>query len=280
VSVQAGFLLASTILTVSTWHALGQDEAKNAKVPIVVGEWTGTWGPLVPKPANPAAKSTEMLLDCTVSYKDGLWQATFEGECGRPYKYTVKMEGRQAGDVVLFKGTTDLGEKDGGVYDWIGRADPKEFVGFYTSAKYTGTFRLAPKKGQRPKDAAQKELDALQGTWTTAGLIYNGKDFLADGKRGFHFVFKGDEAAIEGNEAVKKEYAKIKVKLDPAAAQKCIDITVTGGIQLNATIEGIYELKGDELKICAKVFGLERPSEFASPAGSSIVLLTLKREPQ
>jgi hypothetical protein len=30
------------------------------------------------------------------------------------YKYTVKMDGRQAGDVMLFKGTTDLGEKDGG----------------------------------------------------------------------------------------------------------------------------------------------------------------------
>jgi len=34
---------------------------------------------------------------------------------------------------VLFKGTADLGPKDGGVYDWIGRATEKEFVGFYTS---------------------------------------------------------------------------------------------------------------------------------------------------
>jgi hypothetical protein len=53
---------------------------------------------------------------------------------------------------VLFKGTVDLGEKDGGIYDWIGRADDREFVGFYTSAKYSGAFRMnraaqpAPKK--------------------------------------------------------------------------------------------------------------------------------------
>jgi hypothetical protein len=77
-----------------------------------------------------------------------------EGECGRPYKYTIKMEGRQAGAVVLFKGTTDLGEKDGGVYgqkdggvyDWVGRATDKEFVGFYTIAHYMGVFQLARTK--------------------------------------------------------------------------------------------------------------------------------------
>jgi hypothetical protein len=168
VTFRAGFILVSSFWTMSTWDALAQDQVKKDKMPIVVGQWTGTWGPLLPKPANPAAKNAEMLLDCTVIYKDGAWQATFEGECGRPYKYTIKMEGRQAGDVVLFKGTTDLGEKDGGVYDWIGRAGPQEFVGFYTSAKYTGAFRLTPKKAERPNDAVKKDLDALQGMWTTA----------------------------------------------------------------------------------------------------------------
>jgi hypothetical protein len=77
---------------------------------------------------------------------DGTWQATFEGECGRPYKYTIQMKGRQAGDAVLFQGSVDLGEKDGGVYDWIGRANADEFIGFYTSKGHTGHFRLA-----RPK---------------------------------------------------------------------------------------------------------------------------------
>jgi hypothetical protein len=146
-----------------------QQPASQKSVPKVTGQWTGTWGPLFPKPAASPMKAAQMLLDCTVEHKDGVWQATFEGECGRPYKYTVKMEGRQAGDVVLFKGTTDLGEKDGGVYDWIGRATPEEFVGFYTSAKYTGTFRLTPKKEAGPKTAAQKEVDALQGTWCSSG---------------------------------------------------------------------------------------------------------------
>ena len=42
----------------------------------------------------------------------------------------------------MFKGTTDLGAQDGGVYDWVGRANAKQFVGFYTSAFATGTFSL------------------------------------------------------------------------------------------------------------------------------------------
>lgn len=115
-----------------------------AAAPNVAGQWTGTWGPLTPQ-AGSDDKSQKMCLDCSVQRQRDTWQATFEGECGRPYKYIIKMDGRQAGDVVLFKGTTDLGEKDGGVYDWIGRADDREFVGFYTSAKYTGVFRLTRK---------------------------------------------------------------------------------------------------------------------------------------
>jgi uncharacterized protein (TIGR03067 family) len=121
-------------------------------------------------------------------------------------------------------------------------------------------------------------MKAFDGAWTTASLTYNGKDFLEGGKPRLRFVFKGGEAAIEGSDAVKKEYAKIKVKLDPATIPKSVDITVTGGVQLDAVIEGIYELKKDEIRICAKVFGNERPNEFASPAGSSIVLMVLKRE--
>jgi hypothetical protein len=123
----------------------GREKPVAGALPEVTGEWTGTWGPYDLQAAKDDKKK-DARLDCSVVRKDGTWQATFEGECGRPYKYTIKMEGRQAGDVVLFKGTTNLGEKDGGVYDWIGRANGKEFVGFYSSARHTGVFRLTRKK--------------------------------------------------------------------------------------------------------------------------------------
>ena len=56
------------------------------------------------------------------------------------------MEGRLVGSAVLFKGTADLGARDGGVFDWIGKAGNDEFVGFFTSASYTGVFSLARAK--------------------------------------------------------------------------------------------------------------------------------------
>jgi hypothetical protein len=123
-----------------------EDGRKEVTAPAVTGAWTGIWGPYSPAPGAGLAKDKCKRLDCQVVRKAGVWQATFEGECGRPYKYTIKMEGRQAGNVVLFKGTVDLGEKDGGVYDWVGRATDKEFIGFYTSAHYTGAFQLSRAK--------------------------------------------------------------------------------------------------------------------------------------
>jgi len=125
------------------------------KRPEVVGAWTGTWelySPPVPGATPRKSPIPPMALQAKVEETpDGKWQATFEGDAGGVYKYTIKMLGRQTGGVILFQGTADLGPKDGGVYDWIGRATDKEFIGFYTSEGHTGTFRLA-----RPKPAEAK----------------------------------------------------------------------------------------------------------------------------
>ncbi|MFN3649803.1 MAG: hypothetical protein ACK47B_09485 [Armatimonadota bacterium] len=143
-------LLAAVALSTAAGAAaygLGQEKPQ-PKAPAIAGDWTGTWGLYAPEgaPKRPEA-AIRLPLTCKVEEsKPGEWDATFEGEAGQPYKYRIKMAGRQAGGAVLFKGTVDLGPKDGGVYDWIGRANEKEFLGFYTSEGYVGTFQLA-----RPK---------------------------------------------------------------------------------------------------------------------------------
>jgi hypothetical protein len=146
--------IVAVVLTISVGPGVAVSSGPaQSKRPRVAGEWIGTWGIYAPPRAGePQPQSShsgkELRLECKVTeLRDGAWQAMFEGECGRPYKYTVHMRGRQAGDAVLFQGTADLGEKDGGVYDWIGRANEEEFIGFYTSQKYTGHFRLA--RGQQ-----------------------------------------------------------------------------------------------------------------------------------
>lgn len=133
--------IASIGGTVVQTQSVQTTPAQNS-VPDIAGAWAGTWGAYNPSQGSTPPKSTCKDLTAKVERKEDLWQATFEGDCGRPYKYSIKMEGRQAGKVVMFKGTTDLGAKDGGVFDWIGRATEKEFIGFFTSAYYTGTFSL------------------------------------------------------------------------------------------------------------------------------------------
>lgn len=142
-------VVLAPVFLMGTMAGLQAEDKKPApKPPNVLGKWTGTWG-VAQDPNKPAPyPRAQMKLDCNVEMKDGKWQATFEGECGRPYKYTIKMQGRQAHNVVLFQGTADLGPMDGGVYDWIGRANEKEFVGFYTSAGHVGTFTLTRPKAE------------------------------------------------------------------------------------------------------------------------------------
>ncbi|MBM3459272.1 MAG: hypothetical protein FJX77_12150 [Armatimonadetes bacterium] len=154
--MKRGIWIAAAAMAVAC--GLANVGSAQKKAPAVTGAWSGTWGVYTPPPANaPEGKEkpspytlAQRQMDCKVEMKgDGKWEATFEGECGRPYKYTIKMSGRQSGEAVLFQGSADLGPQDGGVYDWIGRATEKEFVGFFSSGKYTGAFRL-----DRPKSVA------------------------------------------------------------------------------------------------------------------------------
>jgi len=135
--------LVFILLTVAVCVAQTQSPDSKQAPPDISGNWSGTWGTYNPAQGTTPPKDICKSLAAKVEAKNGVWEATFEGDCGRPYKYTIKMEGRLVGKVVMFKGTTDLGARDGGVFDWIGRATDKEFVGFFTSSSYTGTFNLA-----------------------------------------------------------------------------------------------------------------------------------------
>jgi hypothetical protein len=131
---------------VSPGFAQAPAPAAQTAPPNIAGDWTGNWSSYNPAKGAEAPKEMCAKLDARVAAKDGAWEATFTGDCGRPYKYSIRMEGRLVGKVVMFKGSADLGPRDGGVYDWIGRATDQEFVGFFTSASYTGVFNLSKSK--------------------------------------------------------------------------------------------------------------------------------------
>src|SRR5262245_42804488 len=129
----------------------------------------------------------------------------------------------------------------------------RSIIGFWLAA-------LVTVGGGDARDA-KKELAKFDGTWNVVEVTYNGKDHS---KLKFNFAFKGDEVVVEGDDKVKLEYARLKIRVNPTTTPKVLDLTVGAGVQKGADMEGIYEFKGDELRICVKVFGQGRPSEFAS----------------
>jgi hypothetical protein len=138
----ASIVLLSLIACAGWVLAQGRGGRGPAQPLDISGNWTGTWSSYNPNVPTTPPNVVCAKLDAKVVKNGDVWEASFEGDCGRQYKYNIKMEGRQTGNAVLFKGTADLGAQDGGVYDWIGRANNTEFIGFYTNAFTTGFFNL------------------------------------------------------------------------------------------------------------------------------------------
>ncbi len=131
----------------------------------------------------------------------------------------------------------------------------------------------------RPEgEEVKSELKKLQGAWVVAKLTYNGEEMDSEKLGKITLAIKGDQATVVAADRVKKEYARLKLTLDPRTTPKTIDMNVVLGSKKGETMEGIYEVRGDDLKICAKVIGSDRPTKFASPPGESIVLVELKRK--
>jgi uncharacterized protein (TIGR03067 family) len=114
---------------------------------------------------------------------------------------------------------------------------------------------------------SKPDAEAIQGTWkvthfeeTGKGLPINGSYIFMDGK----VIMK-----IEG-EIVSEGY----YQLDSSKEPKQIDFNFGGEYA-----PGIYKLEGNDLTICAPAYAAAtpRPKEFKAPAGSSMMLIELKR---
>jgi uncharacterized protein (TIGR03067 family) len=130
----------------------------------------------------------------------------------------------------------------------------------------------------RGDDDAKKELKKFEGIWTTQSAELDGTS-LGDLAQGLKFTVKGDTVTVEGNEVILKAYSKVTFKVAPDTKPKSLDITVQGGDNKGNVVEGIYEFTNeDELRMCAKLVGKERPAKFETKEGTSTVLLVVKRE--
>jgi uncharacterized protein (TIGR03067 family) len=68
-------------------------------------------------------------------------------------------------------------------------------------------------------------------------------------------------------------------KLTTTTKPRAIDFTFASPAdpQKTQVFKGIYELKGDKLKVCYGTDGVERPKTFASKEGSKLILITFRR---
>ena len=105
--------------------------------PATPASWEGTW-----EGSNGHAGE----LHCAVTRKGAeQWEGHFTGTCDRQFAYEVQMQGRKDGDTILFTGKADLGEKDGGLFQWTGRIAGEDFVGEYKSdSGKNGKFKMKP----------------------------------------------------------------------------------------------------------------------------------------
>jgi uncharacterized protein (TIGR03067 family) len=125
-------------------------------------------------------------------------------------------------------------------------------------------------------DAAKKDLEALQGTWTAVAGERNGQKASEDDLKNFKVVFKGDKMIINPD----NDNRTASFKLDPSNKPRALDITPEQGPKKGVSLPAIYELDGEALKICYDNEGVsdKRPTEFKTAPKSGLWLLVLKRE--
>jgi uncharacterized protein (TIGR03067 family) len=134
---------------------------------------------------------------------------------------------------------------------------------------------LAASEDKKPDDkkpdseAAKKDLEKLQGTWTLVSGKSDGKELPKEIAAKLKLVVEKDKFSIKNDDS--EEPAT--VTLDPG--QKPASIDIKQGKE--DPVKGIYELKDDELKLCWATAGKERPKEFESNK-EGVILFVLKRE--
>jgi RNA polymerase sigma factor (sigma-70 family) len=132
---------------------------------------------------------------------------------------------------------------------------------------------MAAAGGGQAGGKAKSDQERLQGSWRIVDAEFAGKK--VDGEEG--------EKIKQQRLVVKGTTMKLKFEspftLNEKKNPRQIDVEVKDGPANEVgTWKGIYQLKGDDLKICINPPNVDRPTEFATQGGVLTMLLTLKRD--
>ncbi len=113
---------------------------------------------------------------------------------------------------------------------------------------------------------AQSDRKELKGTWQLKSEVKDGENKDADYVKSVQMSFdaKGDWALTKEDAVIFKGTSKLESSKKP----KQIDFTLTSPEEnKDIQVQGIYELKGDTLRLCYTING-ERPTEFEAKDAS------------
>jgi uncharacterized protein (TIGR03067 family) len=134
-----------------------------------------------------------------------------------------------------------------------------------------------PKEKEKELPAeAKKELKKLEGKWRLVKAADANKESDVKESEALVFEFKGAEMTMSFGE--KKETIRVAA-IDSTTDPKCIDFIEVRKDKTERTLEGVYKLDGDTLKIALSIpkEGKNRPTSFDKPTDSRAMVWTLKR---
>lgn len=113
---------------------------------------------------------------------------------------------------------------------------------------------------------------SIQGTWTIADAQLGGAPFPAQAAKSIVLKIDGGKYEVKSEGIDKGTYT-----MDATAEPRTLDIYGTEGPNAGKHYRCIYELHGDALKVCYQLGDGPRPTEFKSPKGTQIFLVTYQR---
>jgi uncharacterized protein (TIGR03067 family) len=128
------------------------------------------------------------------------------------------------------------------------------------------------------KDAAKKELAKMQGEWRLVRGEENGEPAPDYAVKNLKCRINDDQMTFEGLEPLTDRASKLTITIDAGSTPKCIDLKVEAGDEKGGVYEGVYEFKGEELKLRLNLTRGDRPVDFETKGGANRVLFVLKQE--
>ncbi len=140
---------------------------------------------------------------------------------------------------------------------------------------------LAKPTAKAPEKVDDPELKKLQGTWRPTKIETNSGVAPAKEIEPMRWEIVGSTVTvIDGPD--EKQQNKLRIAIDATKSPKRITITPLTGLkqELDRKIEGIYEVKGDKLRICFGEEGKELQTlQFKAEKGADMGLIELERIP-